>query len=172
MPSVFSTALQTALLFSSALLLIIFVAYLQAFSEHDVIQMALVAFYRQLLGILCPSVFVLSLSFYWLFYISLCSALFLSLPISNILPEHCPSVLEIIVILCSLFVFGRLFNCGHHHCWIVVFSCGSYMHTAGKISWFNFSNITNNYWTLLSGWATCWRVVCGCECFTHPRVSI
>lgn len=67
--------------------------------------MALVAFYRQLLGILCPSVFVLSLSFYWLFYIclniSLYSALFLSLPISNILPEPCPSVLEINVILCS-----------------------------------------------------------------------
>lgn len=89
--------------------LIVFVAYLRAFSEHGVIQMALVAFYSQFLGTLCPSVFVLSLSFYWLFYISLnislCSVWFFSLPISNFLPEQCPSVLEIIVILCFFCVW-------------------------------------------------------------------
>lgn len=41
--------------------LIVFVVYLQAFAEHGVIQMALVAFYRQFLGTLCPSVFVTAL---------------------------------------------------------------------------------------------------------------
>lgn len=74
--------------------------------------MALVAFYSQFLGTLCPSVFVLSLSFYWLFYISLnislCSVWFFSLPISNFLPEQCPSVLEIIVILFFLCLAGCL----------------------------------------------------------------
>ncbi len=139
--------------------------------------MALVAFYSQFLGTLCPSVFVLSLSFYWLFYISLnislCSVWFFSLPISNFLPEQCPSVLEIIVILCFFCVFGRLFNCGHHH-WLVVFSCGSYMHTAEKISWFNFSNITKtllNPSVWLSHMLACRRLVwmfCSptCVCLT------
>lgn len=124
--------------------------------------MALVAFYSQFLGTLCPSVFVLSLSFYWLFYISLNISLclvFLSSyikcftwTVSFSLGNHCDTVF-----FC---VFGRLFNCGHHH-WLVVFSCGSYMHTAEKISWFN-SNITKtllNPSVWLSHMLVCRRLV-------------
>lgn len=73
-----------------------FVVYLQAFAEQGVIQMALVAFYRQLLGTLCPSVFVFthypfsgfSISAFWLnSNFSICFVWFLSLSISNFLPE-------------------------------------------------------------------------------------
>lgn len=71
-----------------------------------------------------------------------------------------------------LFSFFGLFNCGHHHCWLVVFSCGIYMRTAEKNVGLIFLMLQRHYWTLLSGWATCWRVVGWCECFTHPRVSV
>lgn len=66
----FSCLLLEYFLLFFSLQLIIFVAYLQAFAERGVISMALVAFYGQLSGTLCPVVFVLSYYDNWLLYIS------------------------------------------------------------------------------------------------------
>lgn len=155
MPSVLSAVLQTA----AYCICCVFASFFWTWSDSNGfggISLTVAGYF--VFYCVCP---LSSLRFYWLscisLNISLCSAWFLCLPISNFLPEQ-SSVLEIIVIFCSFFVFGRLYNCGHHHSWLVAAICIQQK----KINWFNFSNITKtslNPSVWLSHMLACRRLV-------------
>lgn len=118
-----------------------------------------------------------SISAFWLnSNFSICFVWFLSLFISYFLPElvnfhfsfnlviNYYSFFFLVCLIVAIITVDLWY-------FLVASTCVQQKKNVGLI----FSNILilqRHYWTLLSGWATCWRVVGWCECFTHPRVSV